>query len=220
MCVIIIFNFAVQSTLYITNMNTQLEDLKTIRDLMEKSTKFLSLSGLSGISAGIVATIGAAIAYFYILKNPSATDYNLSQEIIILVSIAMLVLIFAMASGVYFSWKKAKKSNQKLFNKLTYKILYHFSIPLVTGGIFSLILLYHGEIYYIASTTLIFYGLALVNTSKFMFNEIQYLGITEIILGILAVLFLHQGILFWTLGFGVCHILYGSIMYFKYDRKV
>jgi len=200
-------------------MEKQLEDLKAIREMMEKSTKFLSLSGLSGILAGATAICGAAFAYFYLLRDPSATDYNRFQETMIMLADAMLVLILSLSYAFYFSWKKARKSKQKIFNKVTYKLLYNLAIPLLSGGIFSFIFLLRGDVEMVASATLLFYGLALVNVSKFTYNEIHYLGITEIVLGLLAAIFMHNGIIFWTIGFGVCHIIYGFAMYRKYDLK-
>jgi len=194
-------------------MEKQLEDLKAIREMMEKSSKFLSLSGLSGVMAGITAILGAAYAYFFILGE------HIAVANILLILDAIIVLFISISFGIYFSWKKAKKSNQKLFNKVTLRILYNLSIPLLVGGILSGIFISRGEMEIIASITLIFYGLALVNASKYTIDEIHYLGITEIILGIAAAIFLYNGIIFWTIGFGVCHIIYGLIMYKKYDLK-
>jgi len=187
--------------------------------MMEKSTKFLSLSGLAGVIAGITAILGAAFVYFYLLRDPSLTDYSRTQEIMILLADAIIVLLISVGCGVYFSWRKAKKSNYKFFNKVAFIALYNFCIPLFTGGVFCLIFLFKGNIPVVTASTLIFYGLALVNVSKYTFGEIHYLGITEIILGLLAAIFTHNGILFWTLGFGVCHIIYGAAMYKKYDLK-
>jgi len=200
-------------------MNKELEDLKAIREMMEKSSKFLSLSGLSGIIAGITAIIGAAFAYFYLLKDPSMTDYNRTQELFILLADALIVLFISIAFGIFFSWRKAKKTNQPLFNKVMMRTLYNLSIPLAAGGIFCLILLLRGDIRMVIAGTLIFYGIALVNASKYTFEEVHYLGITETILGIAAAIFEQNGLLFWTIGFGFCHILYGIIMYRKYDLK-
>jgi len=168
---------------------------------------------LAGVSAGVTAIAGAAIAYFYILKE--CTD-NLK---ILLLADALIVLAVSICFGFYFSWIKAHKSNQKLFTKVALKSLYNLGLPLIVGGIVSLILIYRDQTEMVAAITLIFYGLALVNVSKFTYNEIHYLGIIEIVLGIAAALFLYYGIIFWTIGFGVCHIFYGIIMYKKYDLK-
>jgi len=200
-------------------MEKQAEDLKAIREMMEKSSKFLSLSGLSGVIAGIAAIIGAAVAYVLLIQDPAHTGLSSIQQLVILLSDATLVILISAGFGIYFSWRKAHKNNQKLFNKVTLRILYHLGVPLAAGGILSLIFLYRGDVEILASITLVFYGLALVNVSKFTFNEIHYLGIIEILLGLAAAVFLFYGIIFWTLGFGVCHIIYGWIMYKKYDLK-
>ena len=215
-------NFAAQSTFNTINMyvmEKQLEDIKAIRDMMEKSSKFLSLSGLSGIIAGVTAIAGAAFAWLYILSNPSATGLDRLQQIEVLLVDALIVLLVTIGFGIYLSAKKAKKNHQKLFNKVTLKTVYNLSIPLIAGGVYSLLCIYRGDVEIVAATTLIFYGLALVNVSKYTFDEIHYLGITEIVLGIAAAVFLYHGIIFWTIGFGICHIIYGLIMYKKYDLK-
>jgi len=194
-------------------MEKQLEDLKAIREMMEKSSKFLSLSGLSGVMAGITAIAGASVAYFYILGQSRAVAVPM------LLIDAFLTLVISIGFGILFSARKAKKRKLKLINSVTLKIAYNLAIPLATGGILSIIMIYRGQIEIVAAITLIFYGLGLINASKYTLDEIHYLGITEIILGIGAALFLYHGIIFWTIGFGLCHIIYGSIMYKKYDLK-
>ncbi|MEA4982959.1 MAG: hypothetical protein VB066_09620 [Paludibacter sp.] len=200
-------------------MEKQLEDLKAIREMMEKSTKFLSLSGMSGIIAGITAIVGAAFAYFFLLNNVSTASVVGSDDFWMLLADALIVLFISVGAAFYLSMKKAKKNRQKMVKKVVIDTLYHLGVPLLAGGIFSLIFLIRGDIAMVASSTLIFYGLALINVSKFTYPEVHYLGITEIVLGLLAAVFLYHGIIFWTIGFGLCHIFYGLIMHLKYDLK-
>jgi len=200
-------------------MEKQIEDLKAIREMMEKSSKFLSLSGLSGVIAGIAAIVGAAFAYFLLIQDPAHTGLSSIQQLAILLADATLVIAISLGFGIYLSLRKARKNKLRLFNKVTIRTLYNLFVPLAAGGILALIFLFRGDVEILASITLIFYGLALVNISKFTFDEIHYLGIVEIVLGIAAAIFLFYGIIFWTIGFGVCHIIYGLIMYKKYDLK-
>ena len=199
-------------------MNTQQDDLKIIREMMEKSSKFLSLSGLSGVIAGVTAILGAGFTYYYLLIIPVIIITRM-QEAAMLLAVAFVVLTISIGAAVFLSKKKAAKTGQKLFNAMTLKLLYHLAVPLITGGLLALIFLFRGDLEIAISSTLIFYGLALVNASKFTYNEIHYLGLTEIVVGLFAFLFPHNDLLFWTLGFGICHIFYGLLMYFKYDRK-
>ncbi|MGV7106741.1 hypothetical protein [Flavobacterium sp. U410] len=201
-----------------------LKDIQDIKDIMNKSTLCLSLSGLSGVLAGIYALIGAWFAYKTIyfdhyIGNPYKGLVISEAAVYRLLTIALVVLIASIATGVFFSMRKAKMQNETIWNAASQRLLINFSIPLVSGGIFILFLMEKEILNLIAPLTLIFYGLACVNASKYTLRDVRYLGITLIILGLLSTWFLNYGLLFWALGFGVCHIIYGSMMYFKYDRK-
>lgn len=202
-------------------MDTQnyLQDLKEIKELMNKSTLFISLSGLSGILAGIYALIGAAVVY-YLIENHEGYYITLeSKTFKLIVLTAMVVLLASLVTAYIMTVNKATKAGEKMWNPASKRLLINFLIPLITGGIFALLLLRNGSYGLVAPVTLIFYGLACVNASKYTLRDVRYLGITEIILGLLAVEFSGYGLYFWVLGFGVCHIVYGSLMHFKYDRK-
>lgn len=192
-----------------------MEDLKLIRAMMERSTKFLSLSGLSGIGAGIIALIGACAAHLMIRGNLDVTG-SLGID---LFTLATITLITAALCGFYFSARKARRSNLKFWMPATKQILKDFSIPMVTGGLFCLTMMYHGKGGFIAPSMLIFYGLALIYAGSRTYGEIKYLGVCEIVLGLLASIFIANGLLFWSIGFGVLHIIYGVVMYWKYDKK-
>ena len=198
-----------------------LQDLQDIKSLMQQSSKFLSLSGLSGILAGVYALIGSVFAYQLLsnqtlyLRNYSADNLHLIVKLLL---IAGTVALLAVVTAYILTTKKAKKTNQKIWDKTTKSMLIHFLIPLVTGGIFGLILLKHEHFGIIAPVTLIFYGLALVNASKYTLETIKYLGISEIIVGLVAANFVGYGLFFWAFGFGVLHIVYGSLMYWR-ERK-
>ena len=198
-------------------MEKRIENLKANHEMKEKSSEFLSLSGLSGVMTGITAIVGAAFAYFFLLQDPANLGLNSIQEIGILLTDAIVVILVSIGFVFFFSLKKARKNKQKLFNKVSLRILYKLAVPMVTGGIFSLIFLYRGDVEILASITLIFYGLALVNASKYTYYEIYSLGIVEIVLGLAAAIFLYYGIILWTIGFGICHIVYGLIIFKKYD---
>jgi hypothetical protein len=209
------------------NSSNPNEDLQAIRDIMERSAKFLSLSGLSGVFAGICALIGVAVAWFFILDSGqvkydeymrSLGSASTSGIRFCLALDAMLVLGFAVIGAVYFSYRKARKAGQQIWTASTRRLLVHLMIPLVTGGIFVLIFVFRNNLEMVASVMLIFYGLSLVNAGKFTFGEIHYLGLTEIVLGILAGIFINYGLLLWTIGFGLMHIIYGMVMYYRYER--
>ena len=190
---------------------------------MERSAKFISLSGLSGILAGIYALIGAGIGYYLVYGSSGGLDYrdylvNDYDIILQLFFVALAVLVLSLGTGIFLTVRKANRSGEKVWNTSSKKLLVNMAIPLVTGGIFILILLYRGYFGIIAPATLIFYGLALVAGSHYTFTDVKWLGIYEIVLGLIAACLPGYGIIFWTIGFGVLHIIYGSIMHFRYDR--
>ncbi|MCD8176519.1 MAG: hypothetical protein LUE98_03465 [Tannerellaceae bacterium] len=216
-------------------MNKQLEDIKLIREMMERSSKFVSLSGLSGIIAGLIALSGTGLA-LYMFSHPETFDIFRCEnreylikgyaraEVMAMFTIGCIMLVVCLLIGVCFSYRKSRLLNQTFINKTSLRVLYHMAIPLATGGIVTLLLV--PNILLALAMTLIFYGLALFNVSKFTYDEIHYLGLTEIILGVvsLSVTMLVNpdikiALIFWGIGFGICHIIYGTTMYIKYDRN-
>jgi len=198
-------------------------ELASIRSLMERSSKFISLSGLSGVMAGIYALIGAFFAYQLLYKDSlEFTVQNFDafrpQVLPALLIIAVVVLLLSVITGLFLSAKQAKKEGQPFWNPVSKRLFAHMTLPLVTGGIFIIILLTHGNYQLIAPACLLFYGLALVAGSHYTFSDVKWLGICEIALGLLAAAIPGYGLLFWTIGFGILHILYGSIMHFKYKQ--
>ena len=208
----------------------QLAELKQIRNLMERSSRFIGLSGFSGIAAGLCALVGAFFLYRYLNAVPfEGDDINYLKAVqskkwgmgyrTFLFSDGVVTALCAIIFGIYFTMRKANKKGQSIFDKTAFRLLFHLSIPLLTGGVFCIALLYYDLIFLIPASTLIFYGLALVNGSKFTLHEVQYLGFTEIILGLIALFIVNYSIEIWAIGFGVLHIIYGAVMYVKYEIK-
>ena len=218
--------FETQST-FNMEKDSSLQQLNEIRAMMERSSRFISLSGLSGISAGIVALIGSAFVFFYLdfdtryfnidkYFREGLYHFGLKDAMIIMIT-AIVVLTLALGFAIYFTTKKARQKGLSVWTRTTKLLLYNVAIPLITGGIFCFILLYYKLIFLIAPTTLIFYGLALLNGSKYTLPEIQWLGISEILLGLVACIKPGYGLFFWAIGFGILHIVYGAVMYKKYE---
>ena len=197
-----------------------INDLKEIKDIMNRSSRFISLSGLSGVSAGISALIGAYFAYQMVFSDHDYLSHDrihlTGESLTQLLIIALATLILAIGTGIYFTTRKTKKQNKRIWDHQTKRLLINLAIPLFTGGILCLLLLVKGYVGIVAPLTLIFYGLALVNASKYTLNEIRSLGLIEIFLGLVATHFIGLGLLIWALGFGVMHIVYGMIMELKY----
>lgn len=200
------------------------DELSSIRNLMERSSKFISLSGLSGILAGLYALAGAGYANYLLSSGIGRNVYQPGYRILAdlqtlaLLLVAIVVLMASVITGVLLSLRKAKKTGQPIWGKTSRALVFHMSAPLVAGGLLILILLFRGYYGIVAPASLIFYGLALISASNFTFTDVKYLGLCEIALGLVAACMPGYGLLFWAIGFGVLHIIYGSVMYLKYDR--
>lgn len=203
----------------------QLNALKDIRQMMDRSSRFISLSGLSGVFAGVTALTGAYFANQEIEKYFGGKSYSpgVEGELALefnLIRIGLIVLFVALAGGILLTYRKSQRNNLPLWDKTSRSLLLNLAIPLFTGGLFIIALLInHPDTYsIIAPSCLIFYGLALINASKYTYSDIRYLGIIEIILGLICMFYFGYGLIFWAVGFGVLHVIYGLLMYFKYER--
>lgn len=191
-----------------------LASVNEIKELMERSSKFISLSGLAAILAGTYALIGA-----YVVKYVLTSDMETSARREFMIIAAFLVLSASAVTACLLSYYKSKKIRQKFFSRLTYRTLWNFSLPMLTGGILVISILLHGYYDILSTTMLLVYGLTLVNVSKFTYSSIAWLGYAFICLGIVDCFWDGHGLLFWTLGFGGFHILYGILFYSHYERR-
>lgn len=222
-------NFAPQSA-FMKHREDPLETLGQIRSMMERSSRFISLSGLSGVVAGLFALGGSAMIYLYLGMMPFTYKrpyYVQAKEVgkwgidymTFFYLVGAVVLFGAVSFGVFFTIRKALKKGLPIWDNTTKRLLVNLAIPLFIGGLFCLGMIYHGLVGLIAPSTLIFYGLALINAGKYTFNDIIYLGLIETLIGLIALFNIGFGLEFWAIGFGFMHIFYGIAMYFKYEKK-
>ena len=202
-----------------------LQEISDIKRIMERSSRFISLSGLSGIAAGLCALVGAYFAndilnnyYFQYNNDGGYTVAHFRSLVAQLLTVAAIVLVAALTLAFIFTWRRAKQNRLPVWDLTARKLMWNVLIPLVAGGLFVLSMLQYGQWHFVAPACLIFYGLALVNGSKYTLSEIRYLGYLEIILGLVNTQFINAGLYFWAVGFGVLHIIYGIIMWWRYER--
>lgn len=199
-----------------------LNNLSEIRSLMERSSSFLSLSGLSGISAGIIGLLASGYLYTQLdVLTELNQDYStegLNNTVLFFLLFAGIVLIATFGAVIFFTARKAHKKGFPVWNSSAKRLVANLFIPLAAGGIFCLILAHHLLFEFIAPSMLLFFGLALLNAGKYTFGEIKVLGVSEIILGLVSMYWISLGLLFWAIGFGLFNIIYGVYMYVKYER--
>jgi hypothetical protein len=232
--IIFVIYFVFQSAFMNTSNQEHQQSLQHIKNMMERSSRFISLSGLSGVAAGLCALIGAYFANNVINNSYKNTLQKLNNNLYDaattgtinikdfmgnqLFTIAIITFIASFLLSFLFTYLRSKKTNTTLWGTTSKRLFINMMIPLVAGGIYLLKLIEAHTFGLIAPGCLIFYGLALVNASKFTLGEVKYLGYLQILLGVVNLWFVGFGLYFWAIGFGILHIVYGIFMWHKYER--
>jgi predicted lysophospholipase L1 biosynthesis ABC-type transport system permease subunit len=202
--------------------NNHLENIAEIRSIMERSSGFLSLSGLSGIFAGSFALLGAGFAYYYIkyvAGKKLLPSLVIDKELmLVLIADGIAVLALALFFGFLMTRRNTLRKGLPIKSSASHRMLTNLAIPLTAGGLTVFLFIIKGIYSPIPGLLLIFYGLALVNASKYTLHDIRYLGLIETALGLITLWLTGYALLLWALGFGVLHIIYGTLMYLKYER--
>lgn len=202
------------------------EALQDIRQMMERSSRFISLSGLSGVAAGVFALAGAWVAReiignYYGTYNSRGffTGDDFSQLKLRLLGLAAIVFILAFSSAFYFTWRRSRRQGVSLWGPVSIRLYWNMAIPLLAGAGFIIGMLRYDDWRFVSSASLLFYGLALINASRYTISEVRYLGLCQIGLGLANLFFIGYGLYFWAAGFGLLHILYGILMWNKYEKE-
>ena len=206
-----------------TRSSPPLDTLKDIRNIMERSSRFISLSGWSGISAGCCALVGAWLASRLIaFKGSGEINWERGTVASLRLSLAFLglgIFVAAFFSAFLFTYLRSRKEGVAIWGKTARRLLWNTALPIAAGGVLVLRLAYLDLGGLIAPVCLLFYGVALVNGSKYTLGEIRYLGYAEIALGAINCWMPGYGLYFWAAGFGILHILYGIWMWRKYEAN-
>lgn len=200
------------------NVEKYLKDISEIKSLMTESSKFMSLTGLSGLFSGIYALIGATYLYWDVSKNGESILNLNTSHVELIVIILSAVLILSTISTFWLTIRKAKKNKEKTWNSISKKLAFNFYGILLFGGSYLMSLLFQEKYQQIIPLMLVFYGFAIVNGAKYTFKGVVLLGYIQLFLGLVCTLFQGYEFWFWVIGFGVVHVIYGSFMHFKYRK--
>jgi hypothetical protein len=193
-----------------------IKDIAEMRSIMERSTKFLSLSGVAVVLIGVYALVAVYIAYQVIGYDPrEATSPDMINK---LLGFGAIVMAVSVITVIFLSRQKAIRRNEKFWNPTFRRLLVHALTPLLTGGILILIFIAKDLPAFIIPLSLVFYGLMLYTAGKFTFPEFQAIGLVEIALGLFSAYYTPYSLGSWAIGFGLVHIGLGLYLYFRYER--
>ncbi len=199
---------------------------------LAQSSRFISLSGLSGVSVGISGLFATYIAHRLVASETKADkdmlsivsgfdSYNETVHLFVgenLIFLSIFTILFALLFSFYFTTAKSKKNNLSIWDGIVKRQLSVLSLPLIIGGIFISRLISTANFGFIIPVALIFYALSLINLRKYTSGDVAYLGYALLILGIVNLWIQRLGILFFALGFGIFHIIYGVVTFYFYER--
>lgn len=211
--------------MYLDEQQQAIGEIEDIKHMMQKSSRFISLSGWSGICAGVCALAAAA---YTLVKIESwkrqqyglityGTDY--SDLRFNLLSIAAVTFSVAFILAFLFTYLRSRKTGVPVWGYVARKVMINVAVPMIAGALLIYKMMEHGFYGLVAPACLIFYGISLINASKYTLPEIRYLGFGQMLLGVINLWMVGYGLYFWAAGFGVLHIIYGIIMWNKYERK-
>ncbi|MCU0395358.1 MAG: hypothetical protein MUF29_05590 [Chitinophagaceae bacterium] len=198
-----------------------IRDLAEIRSMMERSSRFLSLSGWAGIMAGIYALVGAYVAHTFYHFDPANIQQHgkgLPADLEPVVTLATVILVLSVGTAAFLSYRRSLKRKESFWNGTSRRMVNAMAVPLVAGGLLCLVVLSAGPIAWLVPLTLLFYGLSLHSAGNYTFREVQHLGLIQIGLGLLSAWQVEYSLLLWATGFGLMHIVYGIYLYVKYER--
>jgi hypothetical protein len=201
-----------------------LADLQAIRSMMQRSSKFVSLSGWSGVMAGIYGLLAAYLAQQHLRFDPSAmeaaalTGLNAYAALSGMMALAGGLLVLSIGTAAWMAQQKARKQGEMVWTAASRRLLTDLAVPLLTGGLLLLGLAWMGYHSLLLPTSLLFYGITLYQAGPITYTALRILGLLNITLGFFALLLPQQAMLFWAAGFGLMHIVYGLFIHFRYEK--
>lgn len=204
-----------------------IQDLESIRTMMERSSRFQTINGWGVTAVGLIALVAALVANGLFYEGSDSwfstlygnTDYLWSHKTQIAI-IGALILVAVCGGIVFFSslWMAKRKKISVTLDPNMRRTMFNFAVPLLAGAILCTALLVQGHYGLTSSIMLIFYGLALINCHHFSHRLLGVLGYLELALGLADCFVVTHALLFWALGFGVLHVVFGLLLIVKNRR--
>lgn len=181
-----------------------IDNVKFIREMMERSASFTAVPGYGGILMGVTAVAAAYIANTQVYLRDSLMTW-------------LIEAFLAFAIGFLAMWQKSKIAGQSLFSTPARKFAYGFIPPLVVGVVIVLGLGRYEYYYVMAPVCMLCYGAAVACGGAFSSRVVPVMGWCFIALGIVAfILPSSYAQIMMGASFGLLHIIFGAIIARKY----
>lgn len=192
------------------------ENLRVIRELMERSTRYSTFSGLSGICAGLFSILGCLVQRFWVLSLPA------SERLVAFTINWTLVIALTIGADFFLTKRKAPLVGKTILSRLGRQMVVASAPGLLTGALLTLFLLQQGHMDQVYPVWMLSYGSAVCAVGLFSQKEVGRLGrafltagALTLALGLLTALqpyIASLGLFITALTFGGFHIAYGLIV--------
>lgn len=177
-----------------------MENLRFIRETMERSASFTAVSGWAGVAMGAVALAAAAVA-------------RLQQDPRVWLAVWLLAAAVSFAVAVGGMAVKSRSVGMPLFSGPGRKFASSFAPPIVVGGLLTVALFVAGEIRLLPGTWLLLYGAAVVTGGAHSVRVVPLMGAVFMATGAVALLAPPAWAdAFMALGFGMLHVVFGLVI--------
>jgi hypothetical protein len=179
------------------------DNLRFIRDTMERASAFTAVPGWGGVVIGSTAIIAGLLA----AGQPIRSQFF----------IWFMEGVFAVAIGVVALRWKSRRIALPLSSGPGKRALLSFAPPLIAGGILTVALFEQQHLEIFAGLWLLLYGVAVTTAGAFSVRIVPVMGLCFMGLGALAVLMpAHWANWFMIGGFGVLHVVFGYVIARRY----
>jgi len=181
-----------------------MDNLRYIRETMERATPFTGISGSGEIAIGATALLASVVA----AQQPSFKSW-----FAIWIAEGLISILIA-------GWsmdRKARAVQMPLMSGPGRKVVFSLAPPIIAGGLLTIVLVRAGLTNAIPGVWLLLYGTGVITGGMFSVRAVPVMGLCFMALGALA-LFSSPTFANWFMaaGFGGLHLLFGAIIVRKY----
>lgn len=181
------------------------ENLRVIRDAMERAGSFTSIPGWGGFIIGLTA-LGAAYVGAGRVTEPRAW-----------LNIWLIEAGVASVIGAVTIWLKWRRAATPFMSGAAKRFFISYFAPMIAGAILTATIAHRGAFDVLPSLWLLLYGTAFVSSGAFSIRVIPVMGLCYMALGVFAAMVrLPVGNIILGAGFGLLHVVFGLIIARRY----
>jgi len=181
-----------------------MDNLRFIRDVMERAGEFTAVPGWGGFAMGVTALIATAISAQQTTSRAWLETWLVEG-------------VLAIALGAWTMKRKADSAQVPMMSAPARKFVLSFAPPLVVGALLTIVLYRAGLHGAIPGTWLLLYGTGVATGGAFSVRVVPVMGLCFMALGAVALFCpISWGTAFLAAGFGGLHLIFGLIIARRY----